>query len=102
MTDAHTGEKLPGVTVVVTSATLQFIGTAITDQNGRYQVTDVEPSTYKVTFYYADLWVEASAVVTSGSETIVNGQIDMTKAGGETVHVQGHAPTIVPLSVGHG
>lgn len=44
VTDSKTGEKLPGVTVIATSASLAQAQTAITDENGQYKISDLPPA----------------------------------------------------------
>ena len=84
--------------MVATATALQQGQSAITDERGFYDISSLPPGDYKVTFYYVDLTVE-SAEVTSVSKTIVNAQIDTSRAGPpEAVHVQGSNGTIVPLS----
>ena len=43
VTDGKTGEKLAGVTVIVTSPALSQTQTAITDENGYYQIGQLPP-----------------------------------------------------------
>ena len=46
-----TGLVLPGVTVEASSpALIEKVRTVVTDANGRYQITDLRPGTYVVTF----------------------------------------------------
>jgi hypothetical protein len=97
--DARTGDPLPAVTVVATSTALQATHTAITDDRGSYEIDDVEPATYKVTFYYTDFTLEMSAIVAKDARATVNCEIDQSAAGsGTPIHVQGSKTTIVPLS----
>jgi hypothetical protein len=49
ITDADSGEKLPGVTVVVSSPALQGTQTAISDENGQYKLSELPPGSYLVT-----------------------------------------------------
>jgi hypothetical protein len=105
VTDAKAGEPLPAVTVVVMSLPQRvhdrgITATAITDEHGRYTIGNLEPATYKVTFYYTDITLETSAiVVTKDSRMTVNQEIDQSKAGtGNIIHVHGSKTTIVPLS----
>ena len=45
------GGALPGVTVEVTSpALIEKVRSAVTDDNGRYQITSLPVGTYEVTF----------------------------------------------------
>src|SRR5688500_14495643 len=62
VTDSKTGEKLPGVTVIATSASLPQAQTAITDEGGQYKITDLPPGDYLVTFYFADITLERAGI----------------------------------------
>ncbi len=103
ITDAKTGEKLAGVTVIVTSPALSQTQTAITDENGTYQVAQLPPGDYLVTFYYADITVERSGIhVGIDKTTPVFQKLNMAAAGGETIKIQDTAPTIDPTSTTQG
>jgi outer membrane receptor protein involved in Fe transport len=103
VTDSKTGEKLAGVTVIVTSPALAQSQTQISDENGFYKVGELPPGDYLVTFYYADITVEQSGVhVGVGKTTPVYQRINQQQAGGEVVHVQAQAPTIDPTSTTQG
>ena len=60
--DGKTGDKLAGVTVIITSPAISQTQTAITDENGFFQVGALPPGDYLVTFYYADITVERSGI----------------------------------------
>src|ERR1051325_2895674 len=62
VTDQKTGDKLAGVTVIVTSPAMSQTQTAITDENGFYKITELPPGEYLVTFYYADITIEQNGV----------------------------------------
>jgi hypothetical protein len=101
--DGANGEKLAGVTVIVTSPSLSQTQTSITDENGYYVVNQLPPGDYLVTFYYADLTVERSGIhVGIGKVTPVYQTLDTGKAGGETIKIQDTAPTIDPTSTTQG
>ncbi|MBA2541046.1 MAG: TonB-dependent receptor, partial [Deltaproteobacteria bacterium] len=101
--DVKTGEKLVGVTVTVTSTSLQGAQTAITDENGFYKISPLPPGDYLVTFYYLELTVERSGVgVGVNRTTPVFQKLDQGKAGGEVVKIQDTAPTIDPTSTTQG
>jgi hypothetical protein len=103
ITDGKTGEKLAGVTVIVTSPALSQTQTAITDENGYYQVGQLPPGDYLVTFYYADITVERSGIrVGIDKTTPVYQKLNMAAAGGETIKIQDTAPTIDPTSTTQG
>jgi hypothetical protein len=103
VTDAKTGEKLPGVTVIATSPALAQTQTAITDENGFYKITELPPGDYLVTFYYADITLERSGIYVGADKAVsVAQKLDQEKAGGETIHVKATAPTIDPTSTTQG
>src|SRR3712207_4500827 len=62
VTDAQTGEALPGVTVVAASPALQGTQAAITDDTGQFKITNLPPGTYELTFLYADLTVRRTGL----------------------------------------
>ena len=103
VTDSKTGEKLAGVTVTVTSTSLQGAQTAITDENGFYKIAPLPPGDYLVTFYYLELTVERSGIgVGVNRTTPVFQKLDQGKAGGEVVKITDTAPTIDPTSTTQG
>ncbi|HEX5060388.1 MAG TPA: carboxypeptidase-like regulatory domain-containing protein, partial [Kofleriaceae bacterium] len=103
VTDGKSGEKLAGVTVIVTSPALAQTQTAITDENGAYQVGALPPGEYLVTFYYADITVERSGIrVGIDKTTPVYQKLNMAAAGGETIKISDTAPTIDPTSTTQG
>jgi outer membrane receptor protein involved in Fe transport len=103
VSDSKTGEKLAGVTVTVTSTSLQGAQTAITDENGFYKIDSLPPGEYLVTFYYLELTVERSGIgVGVNKTTPVFQKLDQSKAGGEVVKIQDTVPTIDPTSTTQG
>ncbi|HEU0034940.1 MAG TPA: TonB-dependent receptor [Kofleriaceae bacterium] len=103
VTDSKTGEKLAGVTVTVTSTSMQGAQTAITDENGQYKISELPPGDYLVTFYYLELTVERAGVsVGVNKVTPVYQKLDQGKAGGEVVKITDTAPTIDPTSTTQG
>jgi outer membrane receptor protein involved in Fe transport len=103
VTDGKSGDKLAGVTVIVTSPALSQTQTAITDENGYYQVGQLPAGDYLVTFYYADITVERSGIrVGIDKTTPVYQKLNMAAAGGETIKIQDTAPTIDPTSTTQG
>ncbi len=65
VTDARTGEEVPGVTVVVTGSQLEGSQTALTDEHGFYQLTNLATGYVLVTFYYDDHTFERDNVLVS-------------------------------------
>jgi outer membrane receptor protein involved in Fe transport len=103
VTDSKTGEKLPGVTVIATSASLAQAQTAITDENGVYKISDLPPGDYLVTFYFADITLERAGVpVGIGKVTPVFQKLNQQQAGGEVVKIIDTPPSIDPTSTTQG
>ena len=87
------GLALPGVTVTVSSTSLQGIRTAVTGANGAYELIGLPPGEYSVVFLldgFDD--VAQTAVVSLGGQVGVNAVL--APAGvTETVNVLGVVPT---------
>lgn len=64
--DTKTGESLVGVTVVASAGAGSQ--TAITDENGYYEIMGLEPASYVVTLYYLDSTIEHRDIVVSSSK----------------------------------
>ena len=67
--DEKTGDALPGVTVIVTSPALAQTQTAITDENGHWQLSGLPSASYDLTFYYGDATGELGGVAVSELDT---------------------------------
>ena len=67
------GAVLPGVTVEAASPVLiEKVRTAVTDGNGRYQIVDLRPGTYTVTFTLPGFnTFKRDGVILSGAAAIV-------------------------------
>jgi outer membrane receptor protein involved in Fe transport len=103
ITDADSGEKLAGVTVVVSSPALQGTQTAISDESGQYKLSELPPGTYLVTFYINRLTIERRDVnVGVDKTTPVFQKIKLSQAAGEVVRIVDTAPTIDPTSTSQG
>src|SRR5688572_16118779 len=90
------GAVLPGVTVEAASPVLiEKVRTAVTDNNGRYQMIDLRPGAYTVTFTLAGFnTAKRAGVALSGSAASV---VDIDLRVGsleETITVTGEAPTV--------
>jgi hypothetical protein len=90
------GAVLPGVTVEATSPVLiEKVRTAITDSAGRYQIVDLRPGTYTVTFTLTGFSVvKTEGIVLSGALT-TTANADL-RVGGvqETITVTGESPIV--------
>ncbi len=103
VTESKTGEKLAGVTVIVTGPALQGAQTAITDDNGQFAISNLPQGTYLTTYYYADLTVERSGIVVYKNKTTRAYQkLNPAQAGGEVIKIVGKAPTIDVTSTTQG
>ena len=90
------GGVLPGVTVEAASPVLiEKVRTAVTDGNGRYQIIDLRPGAYTVTFSLAGFnTVKRDGITLSGSGASVVDADLRVGALEETITVTGEAPTV--------
>ena len=104
VTDAKTNEPLVGVTVLVSSTSLQGEQTAFTDEKGFYKIGPLPPGQYLVTFFYLKLKLERGGVnVGVNRTTPVFQKLDANEAvGGEIVRIEDTAPSIDPTSTTQG
>jgi hypothetical protein len=90
------GAVLPGVTVEAASPVLiEKVRATATDANGRYQLVDLRPGTYTVTFSLAGFnTVKREGVALSGSAAaVVDGELRVGSLE-ETITVTGEAPVV--------
>ncbi len=90
------GAVLPGVTVEASSpALIEKARSAITDGSGQYQIVDLRPGTYSVTFSLSGFSsVKRDALEVSGAGVItVNADMKVGNVA-ETVNVSGEAPVV--------
>lgn len=90
------GALLPGVTVEVKSpALIERSRTVVTDERGQYQVVDLRPGVYAVTFTLPGFTgVERAGVdVTGGGVTTINAELKVGNVQ-ETVTVSGVTPVV--------
>ena len=95
------GAVLPGVTVEVTSpALIEKSRAATTDSNGVYQIVDLRPGTYTVSFSLSGFsTVQREGVAISGSGVItINADLKVGNVT-ETVQVTGETPIVDVKSV---
>ena len=95
VTDAS-GAVLPGVTVEASSpALIEKVRTAVTDGSGRYQIIDLRPGTYSISFTLTGfVGLRRDNVIVSG--TTINAIDAEMKVGGvqETITVTGETPVV--------
>jgi Carboxypeptidase regulatory-like domain len=90
------GGVLPGVTVEATSpALIEKVRTVVTDDEGRYNIVDLRPGTYSVTFTLPGFRTirREAIVLTAGFTAAVNAELQVG-AVEETVTVSAAAPMV--------
>lgn len=90
------GAVLPGVTVEVTSpALIERTRSVITDDQGRYNIVDLRPGSYEVTFTLAGFRVvrREGIVLAAGFTATVNADLQLGNVE-ETITVTGEAPLV--------
>jgi hypothetical protein len=95
------GAVLPGVTVEASSPVLiEKIRTVVTDDQGRYNIVDVRPGTYAVTFTLPGFttFKRDGIVIPASFTATVNAELNVG-AVEETVTVSGEAPVVDVQSV---
>jgi len=103
VTDAESGDPLPGVAVVVSSTALQGTQAALTDASGQFKITNLPPGVYLVTYYYLGVTVRrANVSVSINKSTPAYIRFDTGRAEGEVITVGGRAPAIDPTSTTQG
>jgi hypothetical protein len=91
--DAKDGEHLPGVTVIATLGSDNF--TAITDENGWYEISLIPEGTYTVRFYYLESTVEHAGVAVAGRKvTPLFGKVESRPLETIVIAPHGHGITI--------
>jgi len=82
--DHGTGDPLDGVAVVATSPSNNRTRSTMTDVFGRYEITDLIPGTYEITFYHAGFAIRRSGVVLeAGAVLPLHANLDTTRMGDE-------------------
>ena len=96
-----TGAVLPGVTVEAASPVLiEKVRTTISDGNGRYQIIDLRPGSYTVTFTLPGFnTVKRDGVTVAGSGNVAVDADLRVGALEETVTVTGEAPVVDTQSI---
>lgn len=100
VTDTKTGDKIAGVTIVVSSPVLGPSQTqsTFTDDNGAYKLVDLPPGVYLVTFYLADLQIQVTDVYVGVNQvTPLYQKIDQSAGGGPPI-VQHARPPLNPTA----
>ena len=95
------GAVMPGVTVEAASPVLiEKVRTAVTDGNGRFQIIDLRPGAYTVTFTLAGFnTVRRDGIAMSGSGAVSVDAELRVGALEETITVTGEAPVVDTTSV---
>jgi hypothetical protein len=90
------GAVLPGVTVEATSPVLiEKVRSGVTDANGRYQIVDLRPGIYTLTFTLTGFaTVVREGVELIGTSTVTIGAEMRVGALQETITVSGETPTV--------
>jgi hypothetical protein len=91
-----TGAVLPGVTVEATSpALIEKVRVAQTDGEGRYQIIELRPGTYSVTFSLEGFNAvrREGIVLTTGFTAAVNADLQVGSVA-ETITVSGQSPVV--------
>src|SRR5688572_2548130 len=96
-----TGAVLPGVTVEAASPVLiEKVRTTISDGSGRYQIIDLRPGTYTVTFTLPGFnTVKRDGVAVAGSGNVAVDADLRVGALEETVTVTGETPVVDTQSI---
>lgn len=77
VTEERSGEPLVGVTVIASGGRIQGTQAAITDEQGRYKISNLPVGYATATFYYADLMLERTNVVVSSLDpTLLDQRLD--------------------------
>lgn len=90
------GAVLPGVTVEASSpALIEKVRAAVTDSDGRYNIVDLRPGTYTVTFTLPGFTVlrREGIVLTAGFNAAINADLQVG-ALEETITVTGESPLV--------
>ena len=90
------GAVLPGVTVeAASSALIEKTRSVVTDDRGQYQIIDLRPGTYKVTFSLTGFATVAreNIQLTGGGVTTINADMRVGQVQ-ETITVTGQAPVV--------
>ena len=101
--DQKTREPLAGVTLVARSSELLGEHVVISDENGRYAISNLPPGRYTIIAYYADQTVRRTAVIVQRSRTTtVSLRIDSSRSAGEAIAIKAEPPAIDTTSTRQG
>ena len=93
--ESSDGSRLPGVTVTITSPSLQGERTAVTDGEGAYIFRGLPPGTYRVRMTLAGFGdFERTVTVALGAAASINAQMSVATVA-ETLEVPAEAPSIL-------
>src|SRR5215510_8246742 len=95
------GAVLPGVVVETSSpALIEKVRTATTDRTGQYQIVDLRPGTYSITFSLSGFRTIAREGVEVSGAGVITINVDLSVGGLiETITVRGDTPVVDVQSV---
>ncbi len=86
---------LSGATIVATSTALQGEEVALSDENGRYVITNLPSGEYRINYSFAGVAVERTGVrVLAGQTVTVDIRLATSQAQGEVLTVEAPAPSV--------
>ena len=97
--DVQAKEGAAGVTITVNGPNLMQVQDAITDEDGRYKISELPPGVYDVTFWWEDTQVVRKSVVVNANQTT---PVFQNIKRGEVVEMQAPPPPIDVTSTDHG
>jgi Carboxypeptidase regulatory-like domain len=92
-------EAMAGVTIVVTSPNLIEPQTAISDEDGKYKISDLPPGIYTVTFYAEETELKRTGIDVSANQT---SSVFQAIRRGEVVEMHEPPPPIDVTTTDHG
>ena len=91
----NNNQPLAGATVVATSPQLQGEEVALTDEGGRYVITNLPAGEYRVSFSFAGVSVERTGIRVLASQYVtVDMKLSTSQAQGEVLTVEAPAPSV--------
>ncbi len=91
----NNNQPLAGATVVATSPQLQGEEVALTDEGGRWVITNLPAGEYRVNFSFAGVAVERTGIRVLASQSVtVDMKLSTSQAQGEVLTVEAPAPSV--------